>query len=121
MTDYTELIRTLRELAEDDNDEAAQAADAIEELQQAVEHYKGCADDWYKEACDYKAMMPRLKNRISKHSQHTMFSDSDVVVSGTRLGPAAFCSKRYYDHYVEIINRLAELEDMICETPPKED
>ena len=31
------------------------------------------------------------------------------------------CSKRYYDHYVEIINRLAEMEDMICETPPKEE
>ena len=37
----------------------AEAADAIEELQQTVEHYKGCSDDWYKEACDYKAMLPR--------------------------------------------------------------
>lgn len=35
------------------------AADAIEELQQTVEHYKGCSDDWYKEACDYKAILPR--------------------------------------------------------------
>lgn len=35
------------------------AADAIEELQQTVDHYKGCSDDWYKEACDYKAMWPR--------------------------------------------------------------
>jgi hypothetical protein len=35
------------------------AADAIEELQQTVEHYKGCSDDWYKEACNYKAMLPR--------------------------------------------------------------
>ena len=35
------------------------AADAIEELQQTVEHYKGSADDWYREACDYKAMIPR--------------------------------------------------------------
>lgn len=35
------------------------AADAIEELQQVVKHYKGCSDDWYKEACDYKAMLPR--------------------------------------------------------------
>lgn len=34
-------------------------ADAIEELQQTVKHYKGCSDDWYKEACDYKAMLPR--------------------------------------------------------------
>ena len=36
-----------------------EAADAIEELQQTVEHYKGCSDDWYREACDYKAMLPR--------------------------------------------------------------
>lgn len=36
----------------------AEAADAIEELQQTVEHYKGCSDDWYKEACDYKSMLP---------------------------------------------------------------
>ena len=35
------------------------AADAIEELQQTAKHYKGCSDDWYKEACDYKAMLPR--------------------------------------------------------------
>ena len=36
MTDYTELVKALRELAEDDNDEAAQAANAIEELQNIV-------------------------------------------------------------------------------------
>lgn len=35
------------------------AAEAIEELQQTAAHYKGCADDWYKEACDYKAAVPR--------------------------------------------------------------
>ena len=39
-------------------DVATKAADAIEELQQTVEHYKGCSDDWYKVACDYKAMLP---------------------------------------------------------------
>ena len=74
MTDYVDLIQKLRNCAT----EAApcktcglvgdsscsdylmkQAADAIEELQQTVEHYKGCSDDWYKEACDYKAMLPR--------------------------------------------------------------
>lgn len=44
-----------------------EAADAIEELQQTAEHYKGCSDDWYKEACDYKAMLPRwipVTNRL---------------------------------------------------------
>ena len=35
------------------------AAEVIEELQQTVEHYKCCSDDWYKEACDYKSMLPR--------------------------------------------------------------
>ena len=56
---YDELVKALR----DDNvclsiKTAHEAADAIEELQQTVEHYKGCADDWYKEACDYKAAVP---------------------------------------------------------------
>ncbi len=36
-----------------------EAADAIEELQQTVDHYKGCSDDWYKEACDYHDMILR--------------------------------------------------------------
>ena len=49
--------------AERDRDEYRErldkANDAIEELQQTVKHYKGCSDDWYKEACDYKAMLPR--------------------------------------------------------------
>ena len=33
-----------------------QAADAIEELQQQVEHYHGCMNDWFQEACDLKVM-----------------------------------------------------------------
>ena len=47
--------------------DAIPATDAIEELQQTVEHYKGCADDWYKEACDYKDALPRwisVKERV---------------------------------------------------------
>ena len=64
MTDYDALVKALRldvklHKAEDALLNASAAADAIEELQLTVEHYKGCADDWYKEACDYKAMMPR--------------------------------------------------------------
>ena len=74
MCDSTELVKDLRFCA--NSSEACsscnrknqrrcqdqlhnEAADAIEELQQTVEHYKGCADDWYKEACDYKAALPR--------------------------------------------------------------
>ena len=57
---YEELVKRLREhngwaL----NETLDEAADAIEELQQTVEHYKGCADDWYKEACEYKAAVPK--------------------------------------------------------------
>lgn len=61
---YEELVKELREterICRDrmDGEVMLQAADAIEELQQTVEHYKGCADDWYKEACDYKAIVPK--------------------------------------------------------------
>lgn len=63
---YEELIKRLKDRAERFDSEGwvditivlEQAADAIEELQQTVEHYKGCADDWYREACDCKAMIP---------------------------------------------------------------
>ena len=44
-----------------------EAADAIEELQQTANHYKGCADDWYKEACEYKDALPQwisVKERL---------------------------------------------------------
>lgn len=36
-----------------------EAADAIEELQQQVEHYHGCMNDWFDAAQEYKAEMPR--------------------------------------------------------------
>ena len=62
MADYTWLIDDIEILSTYTADEYTRmvlkhAADAIEELQQTVEHYKGCADDWYKEACDYKAAL----------------------------------------------------------------
>ena len=59
---YDELIKRLRECTAEQNREKTlwhQAADAIEELQQIAAHYKGCSDDWYRDACDYKAMLPR--------------------------------------------------------------
>lgn len=56
-------------------------------------------------------------NRLTQHSKTTMFTDSDVIVEGKRLGPAAFGEMRYYRHYVKIINRLAELEDRFCNEP----
>ena len=62
---YSELVKALR-----DHEgwvwykTLGEAADAIEELQQTAEHYKGCADDWYKEACDYKALCKYLPKWI---------------------------------------------------------
>lgn len=56
-------------------------------------------------------------NRFTEHSKTTFFKDSDVIVNGKRLGPAAFESEAFYKHYVAIINRLAELEDRYCNTP----
>jgi hypothetical protein len=64
---YEELIKRLRMQAEADKFFSGEpmlynvAADAIEELQQIVEHYKCCSDDWYKEACDYKSQMLDLE------------------------------------------------------------
>lgn len=55
--------------------------------------------------------------RLTQHSKTTMFTDSDVMVEGQRLGPAAFEGLSYYRHYVKIINRLAELEDRFCNEP----
>lgn len=56
-------------------------------------------------------------DRLTQHSKTTMFTDSDVMVEGKRLGPAAFEGLSYYRHYVKIINRLAELEDRFCNEP----
>lgn len=56
-------------------------------------------------------------NRLTQHSKTTMFTDSDVIVEGQRLGPAAFEGLSYYRHYVKIINRLAELEDRFYNEP----
>lgn len=50
-------------------------------------------------------------DRLTKHSTNIMFTDSDVMVEGMRLGTAAFESPGYYQHYVKIINKLAAYED----------
>ncbi len=61
--DVIEELTGFVQEAERDRDEYRdrldKSNDAIEELQQTVKHYKGCSDDWYREACDYKAMLPR--------------------------------------------------------------
>lgn len=90
--DYTELVKSLRYCSDSDTccslcgrfapecelTLMGEAADAIEELQQTVKHYKGCADDWYKEACDYKARLERAKSMVICEAEHTeMFDDRD--------------------------------------------
>ena len=74
---YEELVSHLRECAKVDPSENtfSEAADAIEELQQTVEHYKGCSDDWYREACDYKAALPRwipVTERLPKEGEFVL-------------------------------------------------
>ena len=52
LTASTALSKSKRELLE-------KAADAIEELQQQVEHYHGCMNDWFETAQEYKAAVPK--------------------------------------------------------------
>ena len=79
MAEYTELIKALRHCSEDDDacatcqrwiahDEwgikckgrlISDAAAAIEELQQIADHYEQTAKDYWKEACEYKAQLPK--------------------------------------------------------------
>ena len=75
MTDYTELIHALRYCADrnrpdcsvceyeayDDCDDKLKrdAAAAIEEIQQIADHYEQTANDYWKEACEYKAQLPK--------------------------------------------------------------
>ena len=77
MERFEQLVKALRckrddcegcDLAFLDNDEgwmcqyAAKdddAADAIEELQQIADHHEQTAKDYWKEACEYKAQLPK--------------------------------------------------------------
>ena len=76
MTGYTELVKALRIRSRNlcpgdicDRCEAIHflcsdkvmhdAAAAIEELQQIADHYEQTAKDYWKEACEYKAQLPK--------------------------------------------------------------
>ena len=63
---HEELVNRLRELPHllfvqlhGHEDVVYEAAEAIEELQQTFSRYEDCFDYLYKQACDYKAMLPR--------------------------------------------------------------
>ena len=74
MSDYTERVNALREhadLIETSIElygpsatrllvyDLRNAADAIEELQQIADHHEQSAKDYWKEACEYKAQLPK--------------------------------------------------------------
>lgn len=92
---YDELVTSLRNQVRrnqtfglgthEDTGLMDRAADAIEELQQTANHYKGCADDWYKEACDYKAAVPNwisVKERLPSEELafYLCYTDAGIVV-----------------------------------------
>lgn len=78
MRDYEELVSVLRDLSEDTGDECAEAADAIEDLMAQVEHYKGSADDWYREACDYKGQL-NARPAKTDPTRSELVNDLDAV------------------------------------------
>jgi hypothetical protein len=42
------------------------AADAIEELQSTAEHYRIAADDWFKEAAQYKEKLAKCEEELQR-------------------------------------------------------
>lgn len=98
-----------------------EAADAIEELQQTVEHYKGCSDDWYKEACDYKSMLPcwiPVTQRLPEQEKQVLVTGIEAIgnvqiygvkqLDGDVWRPTSAPSC-YWEHW------------MLLPEPPKED
>ena len=116
MTDYSELVKALRICHVVDCDDCVlkkecvesiikgerpyvllhnAAADAIEELQQIADHHEQTAKEYWKEACEYKAQLPkrgewvRVEDGESYHyecsecGERPLYSRyGDVVLSG---------------------------------------
>ena len=72
MKDYKKIVETLRFCSKSEcskctfewntfcfDEMCVAAADAIEELQQIADHYEQTAKDYWKQACDYKAQLPK--------------------------------------------------------------
>ena len=111
---YEDLVMRLRKRAVDLNEkfsrnaellsELMQAADAIEELQQTIEHYKGCSDEWYKVACDYKAMLPRwipVTERLPEKWKWVLvcFDGADVPSTGFVNSTGDWIGEDMYTNY----------------------
>ena len=120
---YDELVARLRAgtyTVEELSIILPKAADAIEELQQTVDHYKGCSDDWYKEACDYKAMLPRwisVTERLPEPYFDVLSTDGESVgiASYQKKGGYWLGSDVFYDAHVAVTHWMPLPE------PPKED
>ena len=92
MSDYTELVKALlsastvstawEKLMRD-------AAAAIEELQQIADHYEQTAKDYWKEACEYKAQLPKRGEIVRRRECRW----GHLCVTGQHLGLDGFCSK----------------------------
>lgn len=94
MTDYTKLVEALRF----ETDYVAvektmrDAADAIEELQQIADHHEQTAKDYWKEACEYKAQLPKRGEWI-KHPE------VKNIYGGVYI-ECPFCGEKYVVQYI---------------------
>ena len=95
---YDELVKELRYLDEyskliysTPSGIFREAADAIEELQQQVEHYHGCMNEWFEAAQEYKAEMPRWIPVTERLPEDT----TEVLVCSGIFAP--FTEVAFYD------------------------
>lgn len=126
---YDELVTSLRNQVRrnqtfglgvhEDTGLMDRAADAIEELKQTVKHYKGCADDWYKEACDYKAAVPRwisVKERLPEKREWVLCLCEADIIDVLRWENNEWYHDPMHVYFPSFVTHWMPLP-----TPPKED
>lgn len=114
MTDYTELVKALRYCAESGDFNCNKdcpmypnypkcltkmdmdAAAAIEELQQIADHYEQTAKDYWKEACEYKAQLPKRGEWLNVTDSYHWYGKCSVcgeefVVDAYYAGGMNYC------------------------------
>lgn len=93
MTDYTKLVAAVRDtdfgdtcvycehsdMCKDADCIILQAADAIEELQQIADHHEQTAKDYWKEACEYKAQLPKRGKWIARTDVAPFKPDGEIT------------------------------------------